>query len=467
MFWLDYADERDELPFLIDGVKKETLSYIQVFQQADRLFRHLSRGVVAILCQGNLETITGYVGGLRHKHVPLLLNNELSNKNLNRALNTYEVEYVFAPSFRTISQYKSEFEFENYKLWRRTAPLNNAEIHEDLAVLIPTSGSTGDPKCVRLSQRNLQSCTESILNYLSLNSDRRAISLLPLHYSYGLSVLNIMMGVRGSYLLSGHSPISRQFWNDIVEWRVTDLAAVPFVYESLKRMRFSDDVLTTLKCVTQAGGRLAPALSLHFHKIFTEHKISYFTMYGQTEASPRIAYLKPSDAVQKNGSVGKVIDIGAVDLDTSKGLKDEGELIYSGPNVCLGYAEARPDLAKGDEFRGVLKTGDIAKIDKDGFIFITGRLKRSVKVNDVTVSLDFIEATLQQQSFFSYVVGADNKIVIVVCKADKEEISRFVKREFDFPSSIWRIEHLDALPTTGVGKPDYMVLERLFIQDVR
>ena len=155
---------------------------------------------------------------------------------------------------------------------------------------------------------------------------------------------------------------------------------------------------------------MPPSLSLHFHKIFTENNISYFTMYGQTEASPRIAYLKPSDAVQKNGSVGKVIDIGAVDLDTSKGLEGEGELIYSGPNVCLGYAEERSDLAKGDEFLGVLKTGDLAKIDRDGFIFITGREKRSVKVNGTTVSLDFVEATLQEQSFLLLLLVQTTKL---------------------------------------------------------
>lgn len=465
MFWLNYADGRDELPFLILSEGGETFTYAQVFQLADHIFSSLSRGVVAILCDRNIETVIGYLGALRHKHIPLLLPNDFSDKNLERVLNLYEVEYLFAPSERILSVYQHLSAFKAYTLWQCKKPDANFDANKDLALLIPTSGSTGDPKCVRLSHLNLHSCTESIINYLSIDKDRRAVSLLPLHYSYGLSVLNTIIGARGSYLFSKHSAIVREFWDDIVEFGVTDLSAVPFVYEALKRMRFSADMLSTLKCVTQAGGRLSPSLSAHFHKIFTSHDIRYFTMYGQTEASPRISYLKPVDAVKKLGSVGKVLDIGSVQLDKTQGFSGEGELIYLGPNVCLGYAENRTDIAKGDELLGVLKTGDLAKIDDDGFIFITGRIKRSIKINGVSVGLDFIEAKLQEQEFSTYVIGVDNEIIVATSETNEDLILKFVKEAFDFHGSIWRIKYLNPLPKTAAGKPDYVALQMLFMDD--
>jgi len=463
MFWLDCADGHDALPFLIDG--EDTISYEQLFISSDELFGALKRGVVGILCGRNRETITAYIGALRHKHVPLLLNNELSEKQLDTLLSLYKADYLFAPSDRFLQSYASVLQHHNYSLSERISGANALDPHPDLAVLMPTSGSTGDPKCVRLSYQNIESCTQSIVNYLSLDSDRRAISLLPLHYSYGLSVLNSIMGARGSYLLSVNSPLTRSFWADIVRFGVTDFSAVPFVYESLKRMRFSEDVLASLKVVTQAGGRLAPSLSSHFHSLFSHYGIRYFTMYGQTEAAPRISYLTPEDAVRKIGSVGRVLDIGSVKIASAQGLEDEGELIYSGPNVCLGYARNRNDLAKGDEFFGVLNTGDIARIDDEGFIYITGRSKRAIKVNGVSVNLDYIQSRLQDKGHIVYTIGRENKICLAVQKGQADAVLNLAKTEFDFHSTVWQVGIFDTIPRTVAGKPDYGALRAMFVKD--
>ena len=465
MFWLNCADGRDELPFLIDG--DETLSYAQLFQSSDDLFSSYKRGVVAILCGRNRETITAYIGALRHRHIPLLLNNDLPDKQLCNLLSLYKADYLFAPSDRSFHAYAAVSAYHSYTLSEYVTDKTVPAPHSDLAMLIPTSGSTGDPKCVRLSHRNIESCTQSIITYLSLDSQRRAVSLLPLHYSYGLSVLNSIVGARGSYLLSLHSPLTRSFWADIVNFGVTDFSAVPFIFESLKRMRFSEEILSSLKVVTQAGGRLTPSLTSHFQSLFSQHGIRYFTMYGQTEASPRIAYLRPEDAVRKAGSVGKALDIGSVSISSEQRVEDEGELIYSGPNVCLGYANNRDDLAKGDDFCGVLHTGDLARIDNEGFIFITGRLKRVVKVNGVSVNLDFIQSRLQDLGYAVYVVGVDDRVYLAVEADEIAPVLNSAKTEFDFHGTVWQAEQFEAIPRTAAGKPDYVSLQAAFMKDHR
>ena len=116
-------------------------------------------------------------------------------------------------------------------------------------------------------------------------------------------------------MITDLSPVQRDFWDLVLVHGVTDFSAVPFVFDTIKRMRFSSEILDQLVCVTQAGGHLSPVVTKHFRTLFAPHGISYFTMYGATEASPRIAYLHPDDAEAKHGSVGKPISIGTVTLD--------------------------------------------------------------------------------------------------------------------------------------------------------
>ena len=344
-------------------------------------------------------------------------------------------------------------------MWKRRSSSGAGAISPDLVALIPTSGSTGDPKAVRLNQQNLTSVTSCIADYLSLDETRRAVSLLPLQYSYGLSVLNAIMEARGSYVITDLSPVQRDFWDLVLVRGVTDFSAVPFVFDTIKRMRFSQDILDQLVCVTQAGGHLSPAVTKHFRTLFAPHDISYFTMYGATEASPRIAYLHPDDAEAKHGSVGKPISIGTVTLEGATADASEGELVYQGPNVCLGYATAREDLAKGDDFAGILRTGDMARIDDDGFIYITGRLKRFVKIHGVSVNLEHVENVIRDGGFDCHLSGREDIISVVSQQDYGEQILHFAKKRFTFHPSVWRSVVVDQIPRTSSDKVDYASLD--------
>jgi long-chain acyl-CoA synthetase len=461
MFWLSRSDGSDDLPFLMSGT--EELSYKQTFHRADELLKGYARGVVALLCERNIETVIGYLGTLRCNQVPFLFDASLDKNVIAQLLDSYHVELVFGPSSIVIDGYEVIETYGSYSLLNRVHTKIAEDIHPDLALIIPTSGTTGDPKSVRLSAKNIQSCTESIVRYLALNSSRRAISLLPLQYSYGLSVLNSIAEARGTYCISSHSPVSRDFWNEIVKYQVTDLSAVPFVFESIRRMRFSNDILNTLKYVTQAGGRLDVKLTSHFFDMFSRYGVKYFTMYGQTEASPRISYLDPEFAEEKSGSVGTALDIGEVCLSNIDQVSNEGELIYSGPNVCLGYAMDRTDLSRSDDFKGVLKTGDLARIDDDGFIYVTGRLKRSIKVHGVSVNLDFIESYIQECGFDARLVGQDDRVVVLVVEKNEDMVMRLLKNHFPFHNSVWKVVMIENILLTNSGKTDYKALELKYL----
>lgn len=457
MFWQSRSCIEDKHIFIIDD--QGELTYGDLFAISDDMFAGTARGAIAIICEKNRETVMGYVGALRAGHVPLLLDATVTVASLHKVIARYEADYVLATQELVPASYFVIKEAGSYVLAQRQTARTSFDLHPDLAALIPTSGSTGDPKAVRLSYENLASVTSCIAEYLGLNHRRRAISLLPLQYSYGLSVLNSIMRARGSFVVTDLSPVTRDFWDLIVAKGVTDLSAVPFIFETIKRMRFSKDVMDTLICVTQAGGRLDPKTTRYYLELFSAHGIEYFTMYGATEASPRISYLHPGDAGERHGSVGKPISIGSVLLADTDPTGTEGELLYSGPNVCMGYASTRADLTKGDEFGGTLRTGDIAQIDDDGFIYITGRLKRFVKIHGMSVNLAYLESQFHEADFDLHLVGRENRLFIVSPHDYGERVLHFAKERFTFHPSVWRAVVIDQIPLTSAAKVDYAALD--------
>ena len=272
-----------------------------------------------------------------------------------------------------------------YRAWLGGEPV---ALHPDLALLLTTSGSTGDPKLVRLTRRNLESNADSIGEYLGLGPAERAVMSLPMHYSYGLSVLNSHLRAGGSVVLTPHSFMRPEFWAAADGERCTSFAGVPYMYETLHRLRFDPARHPSMRTLTQAGGGLRHDLAAHFEQIGARSGVRFFVMYGQTEATARISYVPAERLARKIGSIGIAIPGGALSLAAVEGAADLKELVYAGPNVMLGYADSRADLALGDVQHGSLKTGDLASVDDDGYYSITGRLKRFAKLDRKSTRLN-------------------------------------------------------------------------------
>ncbi len=470
-FWHSPAAEDLARPCLL--TEDRVLTYGEVFTAADALWQAAagdsgpSGGVAVILCDKTVETILAYLGALRAGVVPLMLDAASRPEALERAFLAYQPDYIFSPAEGfSRAGFSLAASLGPAQLWRVQAQDQAQDAtppHPDLALLLPTSGSTGDPKCVRVSHSSLQSCTAAICDYLAMDCARRTVSLLPLHYSYGLSVLHITLAARASMVVTARSVLDRALWTMVEELGITDLSGVPFMFEALRRMKFSEAVLTQLTCVTQAGGRLDPKITRHFRSLFGAAGVKYFTMYGQTEASPRIAYLPPEYAEAKEGSVGIPLACGRAEIAETGATEGEGELVYSGPNVALGYALSRADLALGDTFQGRLYTGDQVRIDADGFIFIIGRRKRFIKLQGMSVNLDHVESLLKAQEIDCLVIGRENRMTVCYTGPQAAHLAEVLDRNFAFHPSTLKLQPVEAMPLNASGKPDYARLSDAYL----
>ncbi|MGW0478498.1 AMP-binding protein [Nonomuraea sp. NPDC003214] len=331
-----------------------------------------------------------------------------------------------------------------------TARSAGSPTHPDLAVLLATSGSTGSPKLVRLSRAAVLANARAIAEALAIGPAEIAPTSLPLHYSYGLSVLNSHLVAGASVLLTDAGLLERSFWASLDEHRCTSLAAVPYQYEMLRRLRFDPADHPSLTTLTQAGGRLRPDLVTEFAALPT----TLYVMYGQTEATARIAVLPPDRLAGKPGSAGVAVPGGRLEIV-------DGEVVYHGPNVMMGYADEAADLAKGDELGGVLRTGDLGHLDEEGFLHLTGRVKRIAKIFGVRVNLDDVERLLRDCGPIA-ATGGDDRVTVWAEGVDAKGCSTLARRlgtELRLHWSGFDVRGVDRLPLLTTGKIDYRALE--------
>jgi long-chain acyl-CoA synthetase len=284
-------------------------------------------------------------------------------------------------------------------LWPGASPAHRdapaALAPDDLAALMFTSGSTGEPNAVRISQRNIIANTDSIISYLGLWQGDRMLVLLPFDYCFGLSLLHTHLRVGGSVVLNNASHLAEDALDDLERFACTGIAGVPAIYQHLlRRSSLKRRTFPALRHAQQAGGTLAPMLINELRAAIPDARV--YVMYGQTEATARLSYLPPERLADKLGSIGRGIP--GVQLEVLDPLGapvapgEIGEIVASGENIAVGYWT--PDLAK-DNFRaGKLFTGDLARVDEDGFIYITGRASEFIKPSGHRISTKEIEDAL-------------------------------------------------------------------------
>lgn len=342
--------------------------------------------------------------------------------------------------------------------------------HPDLALLLSTSGSTGDPKLVRLSAQNIASNAEAIASYLGISHADRAATTLPLFYSYGLSVLNSYMAAGAALVLTDPSVTEQAFFDQACAGGVTSLALVPHQFELLDKSGFQGTEIPSLRYVTQAGGKLQPSLVEKFARLGRDAGWQLFIMYGQTEAAPRISYVPPEALPQAAGTIGRAIPGGRLWICGEDGheiteIGPPGELVYQGPNVMMGYGLCRADLAKGPEL-DELHTGDIAVRTADGYFCITGRLKRFVKVFGLRLSLDQIEALLHERGIPAQAVEVEEELVLLHHEPGKGDAAkRTVMSEYGLPDTVIHTGLMTEMPLLPSGKPNHTAI-RAFAREL-
>ncbi len=435
--WADVEALRDELPKL--GRK--------------------SLGV--LVAQNRYQSLTVYLAALQAGCALILLDASLNPDLLREFLATYQPDWLFAEGWKAVVPGFRECRREVPGLLENESP-RNIEVHSDLALLLTTSGSTGSPKLVRLTRANLAANATAIARYLELTPQERPITSLPMSYSYGLSVINSHLAVGASIVFTDDGVLQRNFWEAVSRYQCTSFAGVPYTYQMLLQTGLLKSKGATLHILTQAGGRLEERYIQQMYELSGACGRKFFVMYGQTEATARISYVPFEKLGSKIGSVGIAIPDGMLSVD-----EVTDELIYRGPNVMMGYAESREDLGKGDELNGVLRTGDLARQDDEGYFYITGRLKRFLKMFGKRFNLDDVEKLLNQRLGVSVACYGRDDLLTVAAKHsnDANAIHSMVCETFDLPRPAVKVIAVTELPRTANGKLDYKRLTEAGVEN--
>lgn len=448
----DLASQGDATALVVGD---RSISYTELADLVEARLGELGtvRRLVLLECANELDPLVSYLAALRGQHPVLLvprLDGDAARRHHDRLIASYDPDVCITRAHGWALEVRRE----------RTAH----ELHPDLAVLLGTSGSTGTPKLVRLSRDNLVANATAIAAYLRLDGTSRAATTLPFQYCFGLSVVNSHLIAGGSLWLTGSSVVDPGFWDGFASAGATSIAGVPYTFELLERAGTDWVAAPGLQQVLQAGGRMAPERVRAIAERLGARGRELFVMYGQTEATARMAYLPPHLAAERPGCIGVPIDGGEFRIDPGAGSGHrDGELVYAGPNVMLGYAETPADLALGRTVTE-LRTGDLARQHDDGLFEITGRCNRLAKLYGVRLDLDHAERLLGDQGIDARLVASAERLhAFVADPAQLGAVAGLLVAEHCLPPHAVAVQQVVDFPRTANGKTDYAALDRIGI----
>lgn len=437
----------------------EVVTYAQLAHRVDQAAAILGsrRRLIVQVAQNTTASLVWYLAALRSNN-PLILIPDGTVDELARICDTYNPDVTIDAE----AKLRSRREYSAH------------DLHPDLALMLSTSGSTGSPKLVRLSHRNLEANAAAIAQYLQIRTSDRAATTMPMGYCYGLSVINSHLAVGAGLVLTGLSVVDECFWQLFRQAEATTFAAVPYTFDLLERVGFSGMDLPNLRYVTQAGGRLAPERVRDLAQLGVRNGWDLYVMYGQTEATARMAYLPPDLASEYPQAIGVAIPGGELSLAPTKDAPADGvgELVYSGANVMLGYATKSADLAQGAVISS-LRTGDLARRNAAGLFEVVGRCGQFAKLFGKRIDLVQLEHRLASQAIdatcFALIPAADSGVdqerlvaAITTGSAPQNEISQVRAAVADIahvPAGTVQVLVLPELPRLASGKLDLPALK--------
>lgn len=411
-----------------------SITYGDICDFSEEFAKHLpQRSLIFILSENKIGSLLGYTASLTNKVVPLILSAKTEEGLYANLFNKYRPEYMWVPD-EAVARLGYEVVFSAWDYSMVKTGLPTIQLYEDLSLLLPTSGSTGSPKLVRHSYRNIEANAQNVMKLFHLTEGEKAMAILPMHYTMGLSVIASHLLAGATLLLSGRSLLDRGFWTMLKE--ATSFTGVPYSYEILVKMRFTRMDLPNLRIITQGGGKLTPEMWNSLVQYAKEKGKKFIATYGQSECTARMAYLPAEWAENKICSIGIAEPGGLLSIIDDEGNETfegetTGEMVYRGENVTLGYATCREDLQKGDENHGIMHTGDIAHRDADGCYFIIGRMKRFLKIFGLRIGLDEIE-NLIRSNFDTdcYCSGTDEKLIVKLTNPNiVQDIPSFIEEK--------------------------------------
>ena len=384
------------------------------------------RSVMLIRADNTPQTIATFAACINNGVVPLMLPTRIDNALFDKLQETYA----------------------------------KASVNDNLALLMSTSGSTGSPKLVRTSYANLAADCDAVEKDHDMSCGDRFMIPLPLGYAFGIAIMSACLAKGVTIVISSKDVMDPDFGDMLAGSCATHFAGVPYMYEMMDRLGFFSRQFPALRHLAISGGALGPALRRKYAQWARDAKKDFCEIYGQTETLAYMAKIVTSSRQDMVGSIGKASSGG------SFSVKANGELIYKGPIVAMGYATCAEDLLKGDEWNGVRETGDVATIDAEGFVTLTGRASRFLKIFGNRVSLQEVE-NIVKDAFSGAgcaATGTDNDLHVFVSHTSAADVERLLVTKLHFNTTVLKVHALDEIPLNANGKTDYQGLKALCLQ---
>ena len=439
-------------------------SDIEIISKSE-FFQSLDRKLIICKLTNDPDCLALYFSLLASGAIPLLVSADINEDEYLKLLNAYcpAAELIQKVEKNSATDQFTHSSIKNFTVKTINSDPFNYPIDDELALLLPTSGSTGSAKYVRVSHENIISNTDAISAYLQIKESDTVITTLPPNYSYGASVLHTHFSRGSSIVVTKSSLIEKEFWKLLNEHKVTTFNGVPFHYEMLMRLKFDKKYLPNLRVLTQAGGHLKSELKGYFIDYCIANNKSFYVMYGQTEASPRISYITFPDLLDATDSIGSGIDnckLFLVNENNEEIFKSNtvGELNLMGKNITMGYSHTFKDLAESNEFKGLLKTGDLAYYDEKNRFYIVGRMSRFVKIVGKRINLDDLQNIINELGYENVCTGNDSFIKIGCTKISPDNqinLIRTLMQKINIPKNAIKIFQIDVIERKLSGKVAY------------
>jgi acyl-CoA synthetase (AMP-forming)/AMP-acid ligase II len=412
------------------------------------------QGVVFLYIDNLTGSVEVFLNFLQSRYTVALLSPQLNPAFKLELEKAYRPYYIYDPARTEIAGFDVYVASSRIQLFKnRLHP--DYPVHPEIKLLLSTSGTTGSPKFVKLSEDNLIHNAMAILDFLPIRSTDVTPLNVPIIFVYGLSIFTTNCIAGGAMICTAHDILQKAFWEDFEKYQCTSIGGVPYVYEMLNRIGFFKKEYPSLRYMTQTGGILNAALTQVLASHVAAYDQEFFVMYGQTEASGRMAYLPFADLFRKSTSIGIPVSNGRFEIDA-----ETSELIYFGPNIYGGYARGYEDVNSFDH-QDRLYTGDVGRVDDEGYYYITGRIKRIMKLFGTRMNLDEVELILKNdlggETFLC--MGHEDKYLLVMHlnpELGDTSIRQVLKEKLNLHPAMIKISLVDTVPLTPNGKIDYI-----------
>ncbi|NAW50428.1 AMP-binding protein [Elizabethkingia argentiflava] len=393
-------------------------------------------------------------------HTVALLGQKLNSEFKERLESEYRPKYIFDPSREEVLGYSRKEFSETISLFVKDNYKSEIKIHPEIKILLSTSGTTGVPKLVKLSDENLYQNAISILQYMPiLESDVVPLNV-PINFVYGFSIFTTNCMRAGRIVCSDKDIMQKAFWEEMEEYGYSTLGGVPYLYENLNRIGFFRKDSPSLRYFTHTGGIINAELRKTIFSYCHEFEKQFFAQYGQTEAGGRMAYLTTEGLLEEETSIGIPVYGGDFRIDP-----ETDELLFSHSSIFGGYAHQLEDLTSFEQPR-VLRTGDTARRGQNGIYYITGRIKRIMKLFGIRLNLDEVEFILKNElegNTFVCLNSNDKKIIVLYDNQenDPQAITEIIKGKLRINPRYVRTEYIESFPLSPNGKINYTLLQNL------